>query len=202
MSQNKPIDLKIILLGECGVGKTNIIGRFIDDKFESNSKSTSGACFSSKKVIKNGKLYRLNMWDTGGQEMYRSVTKLTLNEANIVLLVYSITDKHSFDELNYWLDTAIENCSKRLLVAIVGNKIDLFNNEKVTEKQGKAYAKQTNAEFFLVSAKEDKEGIDNMLDKLLSKYIDNFLDGNNTPKSSITINNVENNKNKAKCCSK
>ena len=100
--KNQMIELKMILLGESGVGKTSIINRYFHDKFESNMTSTLSMSYVDKELTIGNKKIKLNIWDTIGQEKYRSISKLFLNETKIVLLVYDITNLDSFKELDYW----------------------------------------------------------------------------------------------------
>ena len=95
---------KIVLIGECGVGKTSIITQFIEHNFQKDQESTTGVTFSTKSVIcDNGKVLQFEIWDTAGQERYRSLTKMFYKDANAAILVYDITHKDSFEEIkNYW----------------------------------------------------------------------------------------------------
>ena len=165
------IELKVILLGEMGVGKTNIILRYTQDKFDENTLTSIGSSYTNKVVKRNDKIFLLNIWDTAGQELFRSVTKLSLQNAQIVILVYSIIDEKSFKELDYWLHTAIEHTSENIIVAVVGNKKDLYLQEVVKDKDARNYAKKRNAIFNLISAKSDKLSIDGLFNDILDNYI-------------------------------
>ena len=212
-NENEENELKIILLGECGVGKTNIILRYIKNKFDDNADSTTGSIYTMKEINKDNINYKLNIWDTAGQEKYHSVTKMSLQEANIIILVYSIIDEHSFAGLNFWYKTAIDICGKNTTIAVVGNKIDLFLEAAVDEEKAKNYAQSIKAIFKLVSAKEDKNGIDELFDQVLDEYIkrksNKYEDGDEKKSENVKSQNikiedtenkhVENNK-KKKCC--
>ena len=93
MSSREPLDIKIILLGECGVGKTSIINRFINNEFSSIYETTGSMTYSFKIVERNKQKYKLNLWDTIGQEKFRSLSRMFLNDAKIVILVYSIISR-------------------------------------------------------------------------------------------------------------
>ena len=107
---------KVVLLGESGVGKTCIIDRLINNKFEENVEPTKGASFGTKIMNLDEfeeKNIQLGIWDTAGQEKYRSLSKIFYKDANIAILVYDITDKKSFEEIqNYWYDQIKENGPK------------------------------------------------------------------------------------------
>ena len=100
--KNNEEELKVILLGESGVGKTSIIKRYLYDQFNLEHNPSSTMNYVEKQMTVKNKNIRLNIWDTIGQEKYRSLSKLFLNETQIVILVYSVTDKKSFEELSYW----------------------------------------------------------------------------------------------------
>ena len=170
----KTKDIKVILLGDSGVGKTCIINRYINNKFESNIENTVCSSYSTKKVIKNNILYRLNLWDTIGQEKYNSITNIFIKGSNIVILVYSIDSLSSLQGLDFWYNS-VKNILKEnsYVLAVVGNKADLMIEEEevVSEEEARKYAEKMNAEFKLISCKEDSEGIDNLFDMLLDELI-------------------------------
>jgi small GTP-binding protein len=169
-------EIKVILLGDSGVGKTCIINRYINDEFNPNSKTTLGSNASSK-VIKRGQVsYILNLWDTTGQEKYHSITNLFIKGSNIVVLVYSIDLLLSFKGLDYWYKSVQEKLGgNKYVLAVVGSKSDLIKNEEeeVSEEEAKKFAEEKNAIFKLVSSKEDPEGINNLFDTLLDELIKN-----------------------------
>ena len=148
--------LKIVLIGESGVGKTSIISQFIDQIFQNDQQSTIGGTFSSKTVkCGNGKILKLEIWDTAGQERYRSVTKMFYKDANAAILVYDITNKFSFEELQkYWIEQVKESSSQDIILAVVANKSDLIEQEQVDEGEARKFAQDNNALFALTSAKE------------------------------------------------
>ena len=146
--------IKVTLLGNSGVGKSSIILRYSTDRFEIDSLTTKGAEYSQTKVEINGKTYKLDIWDTAGQEQYRSLGKHFYTNAYIVILVYDISKKDSFEDLkNIWYNDLIRYGEKFTVIAIVGNKIDLYEKEEVNENEGRAFAKEKNALFMQVSAK-------------------------------------------------
>ena len=139
--------IKVILLGDSGVGKTNIVLRYLKNEFNQNSTSTIGTTFGVKELYRNKIAYNLNIWDTTGQEMYRSVTKLFIQGAKIVILVYCINRKNTFESLNFWYDSINEICGDNIILAIVANKTDLFDQgdddeEFISEEEGKNMQKK------------------------------------------------------------
>ena len=203
MSSREPLDIKIILLGECGVGKTSIINRFINNEFSSIYETTGSMTYSFKIVERNKQKYKLNLWDTIGQEKFRSLSRMFLNDAKIVILVYSIISMTTFTNLKYWLDLYNDNKEKNSVLGVAANKVDLFQEEEVSDELGKEFAKDNGAIFSLISAKENKEGIDLFLDKLLDAYLngsnlENCIENKNIKLSKDKIKNSKNEKNG--CC--
>ena len=198
MESSPEDEIKLILLGDCGVGKTNIISRYNNDEFNDSILSTSGANYVVKTIDIDGKNYQLNIWDTAGQEKYRSVTKMFIQDAQILILCYSIIEHKTFENLDFWYKLAIDILGKDIILGIAGNKSDLFENEKVKDSEGKNYAKNHNAIFKLISAKEDKKSIDLLFEELLRKYIKKTADSKNNGKASVKIDKNTNKKNNKK----
>ena len=194
-------EIKVILLGDSGVGKTCIINRYIKDEFNPNSKTTLGSNASSKVIKRDQVSYILNLWDTTGQEKYHSITNLFIKGSNVVVLVYSIDLLESFKGLDYWYKSVQEKLGgNKYVLAIVGSKSDLIKNEEeeVSEEEAKKFAEEKNAIFKLVSSKEDPEGINNLFDTLLDELIKkNYLNENENENYVITRKNLVN-KEKAK----
>ena len=203
----KKEEIKLIILGDTGVGKTSIINRYIENKFTDNIPSTVGSNYIGKNLKRGDKQYVLNIWDTTGQEKYRSVTKLFVQDSKIVVLVYSINSKESFNVLDIWYKQVLDICGENIIIAIVGNKTDLFDqneyedNELVSEEEGKKYATDKNALFKLVSAKIDRKGINSLFDELLDEYIKKNPNSN-SQLNSFQLNPPSNKKMKKKenCC--
>lgn len=162
---------KIVLIGETSVGKTSIISQFVEKTFQYEQQSTTGGTFSSKTVkCSNDKILNLEIWDTAGQERYRSITKMFYKDANAVILVYDITKKESFEQLNiYWAKQVQELCPSNVIFAVAANKADLLEDEQVTEEEGREFAKSLNAIFALTSAK-NKAGIEKIFLEIAKKY--------------------------------
>ena len=198
MESSPEDEIKLILLGDCGVGKTNIISRYNNDEFNDSILSTSGANYVVKTIDIDGKNYQLNIWDTAGQEKYRSVTKMFIQDAQILILCYSIIEHKTFENLDFWYKLSIDILGKDIILGIAGNKSDLFEIEKVKDSEGKKYAKNHNAIFKLISAKEDKKSIDLLFEELLRKYIKKTADSKNNGKASVKIDKNTNKKNNKK----
>ena len=196
-------DIKVILVGEPGTGKTSLINVSVGEKFKEISNSTLLSTFVPKKFTKNGKEYILNIWDTAGQEKYRAMTKIFIKNAKIVIFVYSIDTKASFEGLkSYWIDTIREALGEDPILGMVGNKCDLFMNEEVKESDAKEYAQENGMSFKLVSAKEDPDGFIEFLSQLLDEFLEKKDSG--TKRKTIFINKdvINEDNEKKKCCKK
>ena len=164
------ISIKSTLIGNSGVGKTCIIKRYSENKFNPQELTSSGGSYSQKILKINNKTIQLEIWDTAGQEQYRSLGRHFYKNAYIVCLVYDITNKESFNDLKEWYSDLKMYGEEFTVVAIVGNKSDCYENEEVKEDEAKEYAKSINANYFLVSAKTG-DNIEYMFDNLVKKYL-------------------------------
>ena len=166
------LNCKITLVGDSGVGKTSIIGRFVTGIFMSDINSTSGLNFSQKIYEKNGKKICLNIWDTAGQEKFRALGKNFYKDSFIVLIIYDICDRKSFENIKeIWYPELKTYGETFKILSIVGNKIDKYEEEAVSEEEADSFAKEIKAKFFLVSANTG-DGIDSMF----SSLADNFFE--------------------------
>ena len=154
--------------------------------------------FVEKKIDICGKTLTLKIWDTAGQEKFRSCNKLFIKNSNIVVFVYSITSKESFEDLNYWYETIQKELGEKPLLSIVGNKVDLIDNEEVSEDEGKELANKWDAFYGQLSAKCDQKGIDIFFEKLLNLFLEKKR-GIYLRNDSITIN-IDNRENTKKGC--
>ena len=166
-------EIKVILVGESGTGKTSLINVAIGEKFDPSSQSTLLSTFVPKKYERNGKNYTLNIWDTAGQEKFRAMTKIFTKNSKIVIFVYSINNRESFEIMKtYWVKSIKESLGDEPIIGIVGNKSDLFLEEKVKEEEGKEFANHLNVNFKLVTAKEDPVGFVDFMGELLDEFLE------------------------------
>ena len=167
------IGIKVTLIGDSSVGKTCIINKYCRGVFELDVASTLGANYSQKKLERNGKKIRLDLWDTAGQEKYRAIGRHFYKESYIVCLVYDITNKASFESLKtIWYPELVEYGEKFKIIALIGNKIDRYLEETVSEDDGKKFAKEIKAVFKRTSALSQTDtGINDLFDELVDKYL-------------------------------
>ena len=168
----EPEGIKITLIGNSGVGKTSIINQYIDQTFDEANAATIGANYSEKTITKNNKEYELNIWDTAGQEKFHSVGKHFYKDAYIVCLVYDITSQDSLEQLEkIWYPDIKKYGEKYTILAVVGNKSDLYENDNLAdENHAKEFAQSINAIFMLTSAKTG-DGIEKLFDTLVDKFL-------------------------------
>ena len=164
-------EIKTILVGMSGTGKTNIINAMTNQPFDSNKISTLTSTFIEKVIEINKKQYRIELWDTAGQEKYKSLTKIFLKDSKIVIFVYDITTQESFEEVNYWVTTVKEILGEEPVYGLVGNKKDLYMNEEIDEDTGRNKADEIGALFKLTSAKSERGAINDYLVELLEEYL-------------------------------
>ena len=145
---------KTLILGDSFVGKTNMLKRFLHDEFDINTKETVGVEFGSKNFIMEGNdIVKAQIWDTAGQERYRSVTKAYYKGAKGALLVYDISRKSTFENIDNWLLDLKTNGDKNILIILIGNKADLLEKREVSIEEAQTKAEQYNIAFLETSAK-------------------------------------------------
>ena len=199
MDNNSEEEIKVILIGESGTGKTSLINATMGLKFKDVLESTTTNSFSSKTITINNKEYVLNLWDTIGQEKFRSLTKIFIKDSKIVILVYDITRKASFNELNFWLKMIQDILGDEPILGICGNKSDLFVKEQVKEEEVKKYSEEKNIPFKLTSAKNPMS-FNKFLEDLVKKYLEKRGAGSGGTKDKIDLNNKKRNNDKKKFC--
>ena len=188
---------KVVLIGESGVGKTSIISQFINETFQVNMESTSGATFSSKVVtLSNKNKIKLEIWDTAGQERYRALTKMFYKDAAAAILVCDITDKNSFDQIKeYWVDQIKQN-NDNIILIIVANKSDLYEKENIDENEVRNYANELNAKFIVCSAL-NRSGIEDIFVAVGNNYFEKKYNKNNNSLDFSENKNVINDLNQS-----
>ena len=199
MDNNAEEEIKVILVGESGTGKTSLINATMGLPFKESLESTTANSFSSKKITVGSKQYILNLWDTIGQEKFRSLTKIFIKDSKIVLLVYDITRLNSFKELDFWYKMIRDILGDDIIVGVCGNKQDLFAREQVKEEEGRKYAEERNISFKLTSAKNPLS-FNKFLDELVKQYTEKFGgEKNKEEKEKINLSGDKKN-DKKKCC--
>ena len=199
--------IKIILLGETSVGKTNLINAYCNFEFNKNPESTQISSCIEKDYKYEKETYTCTLWDTAGQERYRAINKFIIRGSKIILIVYSIDNKKSFNEVNFWINYVKENVGDdKYIMALVANKSDLYDSQEVEKEEGQEAAKNYGIEFLSTSALNDRKRFQEFVNELIEKYIEKYIqteqNANNSGNKNIIINdktNKDKNINK-KCC--
>ena len=170
--------IKILTLGDTMVGKSSIVLRFAEDKFDDNQFATIGIDFKTKYIKIADSSVKVLIWDTAGQEKFQNIAKQYYKGANGVLLIYDICCKKSFERVEFWLKELKENNRiDELFICLVGNKIDLEDKRVITTEEGEKYAKDNNILFFEVSAKTGK-GVVELFNKVIGGAMDKVFETN------------------------
>lgn len=156
----KKILLKIIVLGESGVGKTSLLLRYVERKFTMNTKSTIGANFLTKEVEVDDKVATCQIWDTAGQERFQGLGTAFYRGSDGVIFVFDVTQRRTFEELEHWKEAFLiqvgQEGNKDFPMIIIANKIDLKEERVVSRKELQEWCAQYGLKFFEASAKEDE----------------------------------------------
>ena len=208
MASRKPPCCKVVLLGDSGVGKTCIISRYISGAFDQNSPSTNGASYASKILTFEhlNKTISLDIWDTAGQEKYKSLTKFFYKDAAVAILVYDITQKDSFENMkSYWFQQLQEFGSKNIILGVAGNKCDMYEKEEVNENDAKQFAESIGA-FFQITSAKNNTGIQDLFMDAANRFVNPDFKGSSDSKDNqetsktVKLDNKDLKKDKKKGC--
>lgn len=173
MSQdNQEFCLKIVLAGDSGVGKTNILARFTRDFFSEDTKSTIGVEFATKSLVVNNKLVKASIWDTAGQENYKAITRAYFHGALGAMIVFDITQSSTFESVSRWLNDIRSNAEKDVIIMLVGNKSDLTDMRSVSEEEAIGFAKVNQLLYIETSALNStnvSEAFQNIVTEIVNK---------------------------------
>ena len=203
---------KIVIVGDSGVGKTNLITRYLKNDFKPETKATIGVEFSDKKYIYKNKNIKIQIWDTAGQERYRSLTSMYYKGAKGAIFVYDISSKNSFENIDKWLIEMKKTADENIKIILIGNKCDLIEKREVKEDDGKIKAKDLNVPFMETSALNCinvEKAFNFLIEEIANLEInfeedfdfEDFKDGKNVNNINLNDNEKKNQKNK-NCCLK
>ena len=212
-TKNVDYILKYIIIGDAAVGKSNLLLRYVFNIFKPEYQLTIGVEFGEKNIKHNNKNYQLQLWDTAGQEQFRSITRAYFKNAVCALVVYDITNKSSFENIKQWIEDCMNYMPKRGFIVLVGNKCDLEENREVSTEEGQQLADLYGILFFETSAKTEynvKEVFNESSQEIAKRIDSNFYDlnddtcgikivGNKNSNNKI-LNNVKTSDNKKKSC--
>ena len=199
---------KIIIIGDSGVGKSNILGRYLHNEFKHDTKSTVGVEFGSKQLKVDGVNIKLQIWDTAGEERYRAITSAYYKGSKGCFIVYDITSEISFENVEKWYEEIRKSAEKEISVILVGNKCDLENERKVSIELGQSKAKNLNCPFFETSALNNTNIVtafqsisENIYNRCKNeKNLEDDDDYEIVPKDDKKIDINTNKKTETKCC--
>lgn len=199
-TQTFDMQIKLLTIGDSGVGKTCLLLRYANDSFSPTFITTIGIDFKIKTIELDGKIIKLQIWDTAGQERFRTITTSYFRGAQGILLVYDVTDRGSFDNISNWVAQIQQHADLNVNKILIGNKCDVDPSKiVVTEEEGRRLAEEYGIQFFLTSAKNNLNVVQAF--EAIATDVKNRLmrDGVGPKKTGTTISTPPD-KNKKACC--
>lgn len=194
---------KVVLIGESGVGKSNLLSRFTKNEFNHDSRTTIGVEFSTRTVELNGFKIKAQIWDTAGLERYRAITSAYYRGAVGALLVYDITKHLTYDSVERWLKELYEHAEANIVVMLVGNKTDLESERSVPTEEARSFAENHKLLFLETSALEStnvEAAFNNVLLEIQKKTHNKDLVRGSICAVSLNSSRAENVTNSKPCC--
>ena len=193
MTEEKCYVVKIIIIGNQSVGKTNIVTRYVKGEFSEDYMITIGMDFLTCNLKSDDKIFKLRLWDTAGSEKFRSITKGYYSNTCCALIVYDITNQNSFDSVKQWIEDVKNYTDKDTHLVLVGNKIDLKDQRKISKEDGQNLATQNGMDFYESSALTG-ENINDIFEGIC-KYVNQKIDEGkidlNDPSNGISVSEIE-----------
>lgn len=185
---------KILLLGDTTVGKTCFLMRYTEKTFQEIHMATIGLDYRLKNIqLPSGKIVKVQIWDTAGQDRFRAITKNYYKGAHGIILIYDVTSRQTFENVKNWIAQIKEEASKNVCIFLIGNKIDDADNRKITTDEGKGIAEEYQLPFYETSAKTGVN-VDATFDDLVKIVDENYT------KSGEGGTKLNNKKPKKGCC--
>ena len=201
MTEGSEFAFKILLLGDSSVGKTCFLKRYTDNTFQDAYLSTIGFDFKYKFVtLEEGKTVKVQLWDTAGEERFRTIAKSYYKGAHGIVLIYDVTNRKTYDNIRKWMNQIKDDSSSNISIILVANKIDCENEfRQVTKEEGEVLAKNNNLPIFEASAKDNinvEESFKYLIEEI-NKKISHF-----TVQTTTKLNNDNKNikQEKKGCC--
>ena len=201
--------VKVILIGDSGVGKTNIMSKFLKDQFMEESKATIGVEFGSKLFNHEGHKIKAQIWDTAGQEKYKAITGAYYKGSKGALVVYDITQKKTFENIEKWVNDLKAAGDPKITIILIGNKNDLDDKRQVSKDQGEEKARSFGCAFLETSAYSG-DNIDKAFNYMVKEIYEKFSNdstgedelapGSNGDGRDVKLDNVNDNNIKKKSC--
>ena len=197
-NKKRPLEVKIITLGDSHVGKSSLIFKFIEDTFSSSYMSTVGFDLKFKTIKINNEEIKVMIFDTAGQERFRSLASNYIRKANGILLVYDISDKNTFLNIENWMTNIKEESSDTIPIILIGNKCDLDEQRKIQKEEGEQFANNNNLKFFETSCK-DGDNVENCFIELTKQIIERKKEKQFNPNTQKLVN-IKDKKKEKDCC--
>ena len=217
-AQIDELKFKLIVVGDTNTGKSSILNRFANNIFDEHYQATIGLDFISRSYTIHNQEFRLVLYDTAGQEKFRSLIPMYIREAQIILLIYDISNKRSFDSIPNWFSDVLNVKNEEAIFGLIGNKVDLIGEREVTYEEGKKLADERNMIFEEVSAKSGNninelfygKVFEALYNKFKNKFKNDKENNNNSnfentesytiPESNVHIDGIKEKAKKKKCC--
>lgn len=198
-SRSYDMIMKLLLVGDSGVGKSCLLLRFVEDKFNPSFITTIGIDFKIRTIESNGKKIKLQVWDTAGQERFRTITTAYYRGAMGIVLIYDVTDARTFENVENWFQTVTQHANEDAQIFLVGNKSDDEENRQVSKEQGESLASSLNIPFLEASAKTNAN-VESIFYELASLIQEKHLDDEPPQRSSGIDVSLSGNGVKGNCC--
>lgn len=199
MNRSYDMTMKLLLVGDSGVGKSCLLLRFVEDKFVPSFITTIGIDFKIRTIEINGKKIKLQVWDTAGQERFRTITTAYYRGAMGIVLVYDVTSEASFENTKNWFQTVNQHANDDAQLILVGNKCDEEDSRQVSTKQGELLAQELNVPFLEASAKNN-QNVENIFYSLAKLYEEKVgIQGTTTGGGGVDVN-AGGDSTKSGCC--
>ena len=206
--EKEPYDFlfKMILIGDSSVGKSNILLKYLKDQFDPNSRATVGVEFGTKNITLNNKKIKIQIWDTAGQERYRSITSAYYKGAKGAFIVYDITRKTTFENIDKWIADLKTNGDSNISIVLIGNKSDLEEKREVTKEEGLKKSQDCKTAFMETSALNGDnvhKAFDELIEQIYqnnSSLLEEEIDVEIDKGVNLNEENNGNNKEKKSCC--
>ena len=196
----KEAKYKILILGDSKVGKSCFLTRYADNTYKEDYLSTIGMDYKIKNYeLEDGRIIKLYIWDTAGQDKFRSITSNYYKGADGIILIYDITDRKTFNSVRNWINNIQEEAPDKVALVLAGNKVDDEKNREVQESQGKKIADEYSLPFFECSAKSDIN-VTQTFDALIKKVVQINPKNKEGQKLKQNRHNGNNEDEKKKCC--
>jgi Ras-related protein Rab-1A len=190
---------KVLIIGDSSVGKSNILLRFSDNIFHDTFLPTIGVDFKIRNVKMGDQTVKLNIWDTAGQERFKTITSTYYKGAHGIIIVYDITDRESFNNVNTWLSEVRKHAGGQVVKLLVGNKCDLEDERVVSKKEGQDFADSLGVSFLETSAKT-RVNIDESFMTLTKQVYELLPDTEKKQEEKLNPRNLKRKQEKGGCC--